>query len=483
MRSVNQNLNNVDTIEINYGSLNNDVIGSAVNTIERNYGSLDINEIDGAENNPVESKNNTENRGVLIVDENASKNASKKCQKICQQAGAELGQAQPRLVSQKRPLESEIIGPFYSYIGETSRSAYERGHEHLKDLEFRRTKSHFLRHAVEIHPDVPPEKLDFRMKVLTTHKSAFERQIREAVMIDLENGPNLLNSKIEYSRCLLPKMSIKLGNKQSEEDPQITKEKDIKEKIQLLYKSENKRTAESSQNRCKKARKSPPEPMLDEKLPCMNDEIVSPKENSKENGKVCSHKKVKRSEIKLKISPKKSPVPKVSPQKMSLIPKLGDETGAPSPELTPKTGATDPDLRTQNVAPDPNLELPSIKGGKMGTLKTFQPKNSPPKKDTKISTSKNSPPHPAMVDSPSLRPVRIRNIIESFEKNIQSGNISKGQKINKMDAFGALMLSGGKGDTLVKTPRKKKPKRLLPISTTKKESTMMDNWLRKLKEN
>ena len=88
-----------------------------------------------------------------------------------------------------------------------------------------------------------------------------------------------------------------------------------------------------------------------------------------------------------------------------------------------------------------------------------------------------------MVDSPSLRPVRIRNIIESFEKNIQSGNISKGQKINKMDAFGALMLSGGKGDTLVKTPRKKKPKRLLPISTTKKESTMMDNWLRKLKEN
>ena len=102
-------------------------------------------------------------------------------------------------------------------------------------------------------------------------------------------------------------------------------------------------------------------------------------------------------------------------------------------------------------------------------------KNSPPKKETKISTSKNSPPHLAMVDSPSLRPVRIRNIIESFEKNIQSGNISKGQKINKMDAFGALML--------VKTPRKKKPKRLLPISTTKKESTMMDNWLRKLKEN
>ena len=88
-----------------------------------------------------------------------------------------------------------------------------------------------------------------------------------------------------------------------------------------------------------------------------------------------------------------------------------------------------------------------------------------------------------MVDSPSLKPVRIRNLIESFEKNIESKEVSNSQKNKKIDAFEALMMSGGKGDALGKTPRNKKPKRLKPKSTTKKESSMMDNWLRKIKEN
>ena len=97
-----------------------------------------------------------------------------------------------------------------------------------------------MRHAVEVHPTVPLDKLKFRMKILSCHKSAFERQIREAVLIDMHSGPNLMNSKLEYSRCALPKMSINLGNKKSE-DPIISKEKSTLEKIKFLYKSENKR--------------------------------------------------------------------------------------------------------------------------------------------------------------------------------------------------------------------------------------------------
>ena len=130
-------------------------------------------------------------------------------------------------------------GPLFIYIGETSRSAYERGHEHLKDLEFKRGKSHYLRHAVECHPTVPPENLKFYMKILSCHKSAFERQIREAVMIDMNAGPNLMNSRLEYSRCAIPKMSINLGNTKKQEDPLITKERSTLEKIKMLYKSEN----------------------------------------------------------------------------------------------------------------------------------------------------------------------------------------------------------------------------------------------------
>ena len=65
----------------------------------------------------------------------------------------------------KRKYEVEKqIGLYFRYIGETSRSAYERGVEHKKDLEFRRTKSHLLRHCVEVHPDMHPDKVDFRIK-------------------------------------------------------------------------------------------------------------------------------------------------------------------------------------------------------------------------------------------------------------------------------------------------------------------------------
>ena len=109
-------------------------------------------------------------------------------------------------------------------------------------MEFKRPKSHYLRHAVEVHPNVPPEALNFRMKILSSHRTAFERQIREAVLIDAYSGPNLMNSKLEYTRCSFPKLSVKIGNKQPEEDPQIVNEKSIIDKIKMLYKSEKKRT-------------------------------------------------------------------------------------------------------------------------------------------------------------------------------------------------------------------------------------------------
>ena len=138
---------------------------------------------------------------------------------------------------------------YYRYIGESSRSCYERGGEHQKDLEYRRPKSHLLRHAIEVHPEMDPDTIKFKMKALTFHKSAFERQIREAVMISEFAGPKLLNSKLEYNRSLLPKMSLKLGpDKSTSEDPDITKEKSVIEKIKLKYKSENKRQVGEIEN-------------------------------------------------------------------------------------------------------------------------------------------------------------------------------------------------------------------------------------------
>ena len=69
-------------------------------------------------------------------------------------------------ISKKRCLEKIENGPLFMYIGETSRSAYERGQEHQKDFQFKRAKSHYLRHAVECHPSVDPKDLKFCMKIL-----------------------------------------------------------------------------------------------------------------------------------------------------------------------------------------------------------------------------------------------------------------------------------------------------------------------------
>ena len=145
-------------------------------------------------------------------------------------------------------------GPLFQYIGKSSRSTFERGLEHLKDLEYRRVKSHLLRHCIEIHPEVEPEQVEFKMKQISSHKSAFERQLKEAVLIEINAGPLLMNSKIEYSRCMIPKIKLKLGNNEEEEDPLKTKEKEIREKIQLKYKSENKRQRNEN-NEAKKRRK------------------------------------------------------------------------------------------------------------------------------------------------------------------------------------------------------------------------------------
>ena len=136
----------------------------------------------------------------------------------------------------KRKLENntENREKTYTYVGETSRSAFERGEEHDKDLELCRVRSHMLRHVVEQHEGESIGEIDFRMEIVSSHRSAFERQVREAVMIERLDENYSLNSKLEYSRTVIPKIKIKMGNKEEKENPLVTKEKNSKEKISEL---------------------------------------------------------------------------------------------------------------------------------------------------------------------------------------------------------------------------------------------------------
>ena len=125
----------------------------------------------------------------------------------CEMTGMEEGVDEmtgqhPGIVREKRMAK---------YIGETARSTYERGFEHLSDLLNTSAKSHMLRHYVESHMGEEFGEMKFQMKVLKFTRTAFERQILESVLIQENRNHNLLNSKSEFNRCSIPRITLKMG--------------------------------------------------------------------------------------------------------------------------------------------------------------------------------------------------------------------------------------------------------------------------------
>ena len=50
------------------------------------------------------------------------------------------------------------------------------------------------------------------MRLIKTHRSAFNRQISESVEIQTQKREHMiLNSKSEYNRCALPRLTAKIG--------------------------------------------------------------------------------------------------------------------------------------------------------------------------------------------------------------------------------------------------------------------------------
>ena len=89
------------------------------------------------------------------------------------------------------------------YIGETSRSAFERYREHMNDYKDIKAGSHILKHYLESHRDIKMEELETKMRIIKKYKNSFERQIGESIWINynMKEGTQLLNSKNEYNRC------------------------------------------------------------------------------------------------------------------------------------------------------------------------------------------------------------------------------------------------------------------------------------------
>ena len=130
----------------------------------------------------------------------------------------------------------------FKYVGETSRSAFERGWEHLNDMATLNKNSHMLKHVIMNHPGEDMANVKFGMKVLKFCQTSFERQVLKAVTIRKERKHHhLLNSRTEYNRCSLPRLSTQTYKEYNRElEDEQKSENYVEMKIRELRKQRNK---------------------------------------------------------------------------------------------------------------------------------------------------------------------------------------------------------------------------------------------------
>ena len=70
------------------------------------------------------------------------------------------------------------------YVGETSRSIFERAREHIKAGSEKKEESFIAKHWEENHPELenPPR---FRFRIVKSYRDPLTRQIGESIRIDM----------------------------------------------------------------------------------------------------------------------------------------------------------------------------------------------------------------------------------------------------------------------------------------------------------
>ena len=92
------------------------------------------------------------------------------------------------------------------YFGETSRSAYTRGKEHMKSLAIKEERSALWKHCKEKHNS---EMQKFEMNVTGSYSNyAMLRQISEGVRIDQVPEGSLMNSKNGWNYFRVPRAVV-----------------------------------------------------------------------------------------------------------------------------------------------------------------------------------------------------------------------------------------------------------------------------------
>ena len=90
------------------------------------------------------------------------------------------------------------------YVGESSRSLYERAKEHLEDALGQEEDSHIFKHWETCHRG--EEMPRFKFSIVRSFQDCLSRQIAESVRIGIRG--KVLNSQAVYSRCRLPRLTV-----------------------------------------------------------------------------------------------------------------------------------------------------------------------------------------------------------------------------------------------------------------------------------
>ena len=89
-----------------------------------------------------------------------------------------------------------------------------------------------LKHYIDRHKGEEMEKIEFGAKMIRQARTAFDRQLAESVEIQNNTKHNILNSKSEYNRCALPRLTSKLGEISMDEiEKEKREEKDRERKL------------------------------------------------------------------------------------------------------------------------------------------------------------------------------------------------------------------------------------------------------------
>ena len=96
------------------------------------------------------------------------------------------------------------------YIGETSRTTYERGGEHLRDLVGEVPGKPLWEHAKEEHGGETQTSW-YKISVTEKHKTALQRQLREALNIERSEASVVLNKKNEWNGSRILRLRVEVG--------------------------------------------------------------------------------------------------------------------------------------------------------------------------------------------------------------------------------------------------------------------------------